>query len=149
VISIFVRLILIPLAYGLAVVAAASVIAIIALIRAYPPVAGDPIALAATIWVIFGDFIRLGMFAGAAALVPSLIAIVAAEVFAIRNVLYFCGAALVAAFFAAQTADAAVLPSLPAEASVPGAAALVAGALYWLLCGRLSGMRLEREPRTS
>lgn len=148
-ILLIIRLILIPLAYAAAVLTGAAVIAGIAFLRAYPPVAHDPVALSATAWVVFADFVVVMAFAMHKALIPSLIAIVAAEVFVIRSALYFCGAALAAAYVAARAADPAIIPSLPAEPAIAGAAACAAGFVYWLLCGRLSGVRSKAEPAHS
>jgi hypothetical protein len=142
-----VRLILVPLAYTAALVTAGSLAAGIAFLRAYPPVAHDPIALGATSWVIFSDFIIFCMFVGRAVLIPAAIAIVAAEVFSIRSALYFCGTALVSAYIASRLVAPEIVPSLPSEPAIAGAAALAGGFIYWLLCGRMSGIRARPEPQ--
>jgi hypothetical protein len=146
VIVLLTRLILIPLAYVAAVVTAGALAAGISWLRAYPPVADDPTALGVTSWVVFSDFILFCMFVGRAVFIPAAVAIVAAEVFAIRSVLYFCGAALVCAYIASRVVDPEILPSLPAEAAVAGVVALSGGFAYWLLCGRISGLRPKGEP---
>lgn len=143
------RLILVPLAYVVALVTAGAIAAGIAFLRAYPPVANDPAALSVTGWVVFSDFIVFCMFVGRAALIPAAIAIAAAEILAIRSALYFCGAALVAAYVVSRTSDPSVVQSLPAEAAVAGAAACAGGFIYWLLCGRMSGLRPRPEPQRS
>lgn len=71
------RLILIPLAYVAALVTAGAVVAAIAFVRAYPPVAHDWVALGVTSWVIFEDFVVFCVEAGAAVFVPAAIAIAA------------------------------------------------------------------------
>jgi hypothetical protein len=142
------RLILIPLAFVAALIAAACVAAAIVFIRAYPPVADDPAALGITFWVIFEDFIIFGRFVGRAVFFPAVIAIVAAEIFAIRSVLYFCGAALVCAYVASINLAPDVLSSLPSEPAIAGAAALAGGVVYWLLCGAWSGIRKRPEPQS-
>jgi hypothetical protein len=146
VIVLLTRLILIPLAFIAAIVTAGAFAAGISWLRAYPPVAGDPAALGVTSWVVFSDFILFCMFVGRAAFIPAAIAIVIAEIFAIRSALYFCGAALVAAYFASRLVDPEILPSLPAEPAVAAATALAGGFAYWLLCGRISGLRAKAEP---
>jgi hypothetical protein len=149
VIVLLTRFILVPLAYVAAIVTAGALAAGISWLRAYPPVAGDPAALGVTSWVIFSDFIIFCMFVGRAAFIPAAIAIAVAEVFAVRSALYFCGAALVAAYFASRLVDPDILPSLPAEPAIAGATALAGGFAYWLMCGRISGLRPKAEPRHS
>jgi hypothetical protein len=140
------RLVLIPLAYIAAIVTAGALAAGIAWLRAYPPVADDPAALSVTSWVVFSDFILFCMFVGRAAFIPAAVAILAAEIFAIRSALYFCGAALVCAYFVSRLVDPEILASLPAEPAVAAASALAGGFAYWLLCGRISGLRPKAEP---
>lgn len=140
------RLILVPLAYVAALIAAGSIAAAISFLRAYPPVADDPAALGVTSWVVFSDFILFCIFIGRAAFIPAVIAIALAEVFAIRSVLYFCGAALVSAYVASRMVGPSVLSSLPSEPAIAGAAALAGGVVYWLLCGLRSGIRRRPEP---
>lgn len=141
------RLILIPLAYIAAIVTAGTAAAAITWLRAYPPVADDPAALSVTSWVVFSDFILFCMFVGRAAFIPAAVAIVVAEVFAIRSALYFCGAALVCAYFASRLVDPEVLRSLPSEPAIDAASALAGGFAYWLLCGRISGLGPKAEPQ--
>jgi hypothetical protein len=149
VIFLLTRLILVPLAFVAALVTAGAIAAAIAFLRAYPPVADDPAALGVTSWVILSDFIIFCMFVGRAALLPAVIAIVAAEVFSIRSALYFCGAALITAYIGGRMVDPSVMTSLPAEPAVAGASALAGGFAYWLLCGRMSGIRARPEPQRS
>ncbi|BCJ89495.1 hypothetical protein IZ6_02300 [Terrihabitans soli] len=143
------RLILVPLAYVAALVAAGAVAVGIAFLRAYGPVADDPVALGATSWILVGDFLIFCGFVGYAAFIPSVIAIVAAEIFSIRSALYFCGVALFCGFVASRLADEEALRSLPSEPAIAGAAALAGGFTYWLLCGRSSGIRIRPEPQRS
>ncbi len=143
------RIILVPLAFVAALVTAGTVAAAISFLRAYPPVADDPVALGATSWVIFSDFIIFCAFAGRAVFFPAAAAIAAAELFSIRSALYFCGAALICAFVASRMIAPDIAPSLPAEPAIAGAAALAGGFTYWLLSGRLSGLRPKAEPQRS
>lgn len=143
------RLILIPLAYVAALISAGAIAAAVVFIRAYPPVADDPAALGITFWVIFEDFVIFCLFVGRAVFFPAVIAIVAAEIFAIRSVLYFCGAALVSAYVASLNIDPEIISSLPSEPAIAGAAALAGGVVYWLLCGAWSGIRKRPEPQSA
>ena len=57
--NILVRLFLIPVGYLAAIFAAASLIALISWLRAYAPVADDPVALSATTFIILTDWVFL------------------------------------------------------------------------------------------
>ena len=114
-----------------------------------PLVADDPAALSVTSWVIVSDFVLFFVFVGQAVFLPALIAVLIAEMFAIRSALYFCGAALISAYATSRFVDPEVMTSLPPEPAIAAASALAGGFTYWLLAGRGSGMRRAPEPRRS
>ena len=139
--NILVRLFLIPVGYLAAIFAAASLIALISWLRAYAPVADDPVALSATTFIILTDWVFLFILIGWAAAIPSLAVAVLAEIFALRSVLFYCGAGLFVAFAASRFLDASMSPAIPGEPAVVAAAGLAGGLAYWVSCGRWSGFR--------
>jgi hypothetical protein len=141
-------LFLIPLGYVLAVIAAATTAALAEWLRAYGPVADDPAALGMTGMVVLMDWFILMIFLGAAAAIPSLVAVGAAEVFGIRSALYFCGAGLAVAFVTSLAIDPAGIPPFMAEPAIAGASGLAAGLVYWLVAGQWSGL-VAPEPKQS
>lgn len=146
--NLLLRLFLIPVGYIAAVLVAASTAALIEWLRAYGPVAHDPAALGITGMMVVTDWFLLLFVIGYAAAVPALAAIVAAEIFALRSALYFCGAGLAVAFLAGLTIQSDVLPPFVAEPAVAAASGLAGGLAYWMSAGRWSGpRRVEPEPR--
>ena len=142
--NILIRLILIPLGYAAALFAATSLIALVSWLRAYPPVAGDEIAVGITSLVVLADWFVLFGLIGQAAALPALVAVAAAEFFRWRSVLYFCGAGLACAFAASRLIAHDAFGALPSEPAIGAAAGLAGGLVYWLVCGRWSGW--VREP---
>jgi hypothetical protein len=142
-VNIIVRLILIPLGYVAALFAATSLIALVSWLRAYPPVAGDEVAVGITSLVVLADWFVLFGLIGQAASIPALAAVAAAEFFRLRSPLYFCAAGLLCAFAASRLIDPA-FGALPSEPAIGAAAGLAGGLVYWLVCGRSSGW--TRQP---
>jgi hypothetical protein len=146
-VNILLRLFLIPIGYLAAIFAAASLIALIEWLRAYGPVADDPVALSATTFIILTDWVFLFILIGWAAAIPSLAVAVLAEIFTLRSALFFCGAGLFVAFAASRFLDASMSPAVPDEPAVIAAAGLAGGLAYWVACGRWSGIRRSEPVR--
>src|SRR5690606_16995774 len=104
-VRILVRAILIPLGYIAALFTATALIALVVWLRAYPPVAGDEVALGMTSVIVLADWFILYVLIGQAAVLPALAAVLVAEFLSLRHALYFCGAGLFVAFATARLAD--------------------------------------------
>jgi len=140
-VRILVRAILIPLGYIAALFTATALIALVVWLRAYPPVAGDEVALGMTSVIVLADWFILYVLIGQAAVLPALAAVLVAEFLSLRHALYFCGAGLFVAFATARLADLGPSVTAPSEPAVVAAAGLAGGLSYWLIAGRGSGLR--------
>ncbi len=140
------RLILIPIGYIAAVLAASALIAGIEWLRAYPPVADDPTALGLTSLVVLADFLFVYALVIYVALVPSLVVVAVAEILSLRSALYFCGAGLFVAFAVSRLIDPSISEAIPKDPAVAAAAGLAGGLGYWISSGRWSGLKRRTEP---
>jgi hypothetical protein len=144
--NILIRLILVPFGWFAALFAATSLIATVSWLRAYPPIAGDDVAVSITSLVVLADWFILFALIGQAALLPVLAAIAAAEILRLRSVFYFCAAGLVSAFAVSRLLDPQISGAIPSEPAIAGAAGLAGGLVYWLVAGRSSGILREPAP---
>lgn len=87
---------------------------------------------------------------GALAFVPAGLAIVAAEAFRLRGLLYHvvAGGVIAIALLAATWVPADALRSLPPDWNLFLAAGFVGGFVYWLIAGRGSGITGPRQSET-
>jgi hypothetical protein len=134
------RLVLVPVGYIAAVLAAVLLIAATEMVRAYPPVADDASLVLATAAVVGFDALVLFWLIGTVGLLPAAAAIAIAEALSLRSWIYYAGAgAAIAALLARVLAD--THPALPHSASGVAAAGLAGGLAYWLVAGRGAGRR--------
>jgi hypothetical protein len=139
------RLILIPIAYFIAIVLAVLIISTVAMVRAYGPVADDAALLGMTGMVIATDAAVLTWVLGGAAFLPTMIAVALGEAFSIRGWIYYLVAAVAVAAAVDYKLAPEALPALPQDAMTGVAAALMAGFGYWIVAGRGAGLRVARS----
>lgn len=86
------------------------------------------------------------MWTGAVAILPAVIAIVLAEAFAWRSVLYYFLAGGLIALIADQASDLVIAPGFPGRRMVIMlAAGFVGGFVYWVIAGQRAGGWRPRE----
>jgi len=143
------RLIVIFFAFWIAIMAAGLALALGVVAPDFSGIDSDPIDRV----MFFGFAFFASSYAGAAALLPSFVAIVLAEAARIRSILYYgVGGALIgiAAFYSVDLSD--VLENTTDIAPVghglelSAAAGIVGGLVYWLIAGRKAGA--WHEPRS-
>ena len=141
------RLVLIPIGYTAAILAATLAL----VLGAYGPFLANQHEAGAETLAVLGAFVEggIGFFViGTAAFLPAAAAIVIAETFSIRYLLYYAGVgalfALAPDLFAPATGEAAFYPPQAVLA-----AALLGGLAYWGLAGRGAGMGARRDAASS
>ena len=141
-------ILLIPLAYVAACLAAGGFVVLVAFGADLDAVAGlveaAPAELAALV-------VSAAALIGAFAFLPTLLAIVLAEVFAWRSLVFYLLAGLAVGFAAVALLVPPERGLGHADARLFLAAGAVAGAVYWLIAGRRAGVRRDGPPpeRTS
>jgi len=96
----------------------------------------DPIGFAATI----GTGLVSASIVGATALVPATVLIGLAEAARLRSVIFHVGAAGALAFAVWTLGEEVAVDGVRPGSAVAVAAGFIAGAVYWLIAGRTSGV---------
>ena len=136
--DLFRLLVLVPLGYILAVVAAGWVAAY----ALFGPADGG-----ATIDFFTGSVIALTLYAGAVAFVPALVAVILAEAFAWRSVFYYLAVGAAIGLAADRLSDFIGPVEVAARRPVIYlAAGFVAGIVYWAIAGRRAGPGRRSPP---
>jgi hypothetical protein len=138
------RLVVIFLGFLIAIMAAGLVLAIGVVAPDFNGIDSDPIERV----LFFGFAFLAASYAGATALLPTLAAIVLAEVAHMRSVLYygFVGALIGLAAFYSVDLSAALeettdITPVGHGLELAAAAGIVGGLVYWLIAGRTAGRR--------
>lgn len=114
--------------------------------HAMPPVWHHPDLYGMTIGVLFWDAFWMFWVGGTMAFLPAAVAVLMAEMFALRSIVYHMSAGAVAAGLSAFFIDQRMIDFPVFEAPAIIAAGFVGGFVYWLVAGSTSGPRRAAEP---
>lgn len=106
----------------------------------------DPVAFAATLW----SGLISGAIIGGAAFIPALVAIIAAELLRLKSMLFHLAAGGFIGVALWSLSGSANENALRPGSTIALAAGFVAGFVYWLIAGRMSGYwRIARNKEPS